>query len=61
MAEVSREVIVLAQSSKLQRKIHNLELPWQAIDILVSDHQLPAAIATTISNQGVKVICAQPE
>src|SRR5690606_29172474 len=37
MAEVAREVIVMAEASKLGRKIHNLELPWSAVDILVTD------------------------
>src|SRR5690606_15185307 len=37
MAEVSREVIVMAESEKIGRKIHNLELPWSVINFLVTD------------------------
>lgn len=37
MAEVAREVIVLAESHKVGRKIPNLELPWSRIDTLITD------------------------
>ena len=58
MAQVSREVIVMAESEKLQRKIPNLELPWQAISVLVTDEQLSADAKQQIEQQGVEVICA---
>ena len=58
MAEVSREVIVMAESEKLQRKIPNVELPWQAISVLVTDDELSAQAKQQIEQQGVEVICA---
>jgi DeoR/GlpR family transcriptional regulator of sugar metabolism len=58
MAQVSREVIVMAESEKLQRKIPNVELPWQAISVLVTDDQLSADAKQQIEQQGVEVICA---
>jgi len=58
MAEVAREVIVMAESDKIGRKIHNLELPWSAIDVLVTDGDLQASDQQQIERQGVQVICA---
>jgi len=59
MAEVSREVIVLVESEKIGRKIHNLELAWKEIDLLVTDEGLPADVKHEIQAQGVKVVCAK--
>ncbi len=59
MADVSREVIVMIESDKLGRKIHNLELPWSAIKVLVTDQGLPEADARKIEQQGVTVIRVQ--
>ncbi|WP_372627524.1 DeoR/GlpR family DNA-binding transcription regulator [Arsukibacterium sp.] len=56
MAECAREVIVMLESDKLGRKIHNLELPWGMVKVLVSDDGLSDAAAAQISEQGVKVI-----
>ncbi|MDO3381642.1 DeoR/GlpR family DNA-binding transcription regulator [Gilvimarinus algae] len=58
MAEVAAEVIVLAESDKLGRKIHNLELPWSVIDLLVTDANLSDDNKHTIEQQGVRVLCA---
>ena len=58
MAEVAREVIVMAESDKIGRKIHNLELPWSMIKVLVTDKEISAADKKTIEQQGVLVICA---
>lgn len=58
MAEVAREVIVMAEANKLGRKIHNLELPWSAIDILVTDNTLTTEARARIEKQGVQVVCA---
>lgn len=58
MAEVSRQVIVLAESEKVKNKIHNLELPWSAVDILVTDDQIGEFDKGAIEQQGVKVITA---
>ncbi|MDP5137676.1 DeoR/GlpR family DNA-binding transcription regulator [Rheinheimera baltica] len=56
MADVAREVIVMLESDKLGRKIHNLELSWSMIKVLVTDEGLPAADAALIEQQGVRVI-----
>lgn len=58
MADVAREVIVMAESDKIGRKIHNLELPWSAIKVLVTDDRISAADKQQIEQQGVQVICA---
>lgn len=56
MAEVAREVIVMAESEKIGRKIHNLELPWSAVNILVTDVGLDPLDKAKIEQQGVQVI-----
>lgn len=58
MAEVAREVVVMAESDKLHRKIPNLELPWSAIQVLVTDADLPIAVKDQLERQGVRVILA---
>ncbi len=58
MAKVSNQVIVMAESEKLQRKIPNVELPWSAISVLVTDDQIPADAKQQIEQHGVDVICA---
>ncbi|MDP5030137.1 MAG: DeoR family transcriptional regulator [Paraglaciecola sp.] len=60
MAEVSGQVIVMAESEKLQRKIPNVELPWQSISILVTDDLISSEAKQRIEQHGVKVICAKP-
>ena len=59
MADVAREVIVMLESDKLGRKIHNLELPWSKIKVLVTDEGLSLADANQIEQQGVSVIRVQ--
>lgn len=59
MAKVSNQVIVMAESEKLQRKIPNVELPWSAISVLVTDEQIPVDVKQQIEQHGVDVvICA---
>lgn len=58
MAEVSREVVVMAESHKVGRKIPNLELPWSSIDMLVTDGELSIEAKHRMEQQGVHVICA---
>jgi DeoR/GlpR family transcriptional regulator of sugar metabolism len=58
MAEVAREVVVMAESDKIGRKIHNLELPWSAIKVLVTDDGIAEQDKQKIEQQGVQVICA---
>jgi DeoR/GlpR family transcriptional regulator of sugar metabolism len=58
MADVARQVIVMAESDKIGRKIHNLELPWSVINVLVTDSEISVADKQQIEQQGVQVICA---
>ncbi|MGY5451421.1 DeoR/GlpR family DNA-binding transcription regulator [Agarivorans sp. MS3-6] len=59
MAEVAREVVVLAESNKIGRRIHNLELAWSKISTLVTDKQLDPTVAEQIRAQGVNLVIAQ--
>ena len=56
-AEVSREVIVMVESQKIGRKMPNVELTWQQIDVLITDNKLSQADKEAIMAQGVEVIC----
>ncbi|WP_261817477.1 DeoR/GlpR family DNA-binding transcription regulator [Vibrio gallicus] len=58
MAEVSREVIVMIESDKIGRRIPNLELAWEAIDVLVTDAELTQQQIQTIESKQVRVIRA---
>jgi transcriptional regulator, DeoR family len=48
----------MAEASKLGRRIPNLELPWERVDVLITDERLPAEAARAIETRGVQVICA---
>lgn len=61
MAGVAREVIVMIESDKVGRRIPNLELAWNQIDTLISDRGLDPQVADQIRQQGVQVICADPQ
>jgi len=58
MAEVSREVIVMVESEKFQRKIPNLEIPWSRVDTLVTDEGLAPSLKKQLEENGVNLICA---
>ncbi|MEF1184412.1 DeoR/GlpR family DNA-binding transcription regulator [Vibrio sinaloensis] len=58
MAEVSREVIVMVESEKIGRKIPNLELAWDSVDILITNKDLEPESKQVIESHGVTVICA---
>lgn len=58
MADVSREVIVMAESEKLDRRIPNLELPWSEVSTLVTDTGFPDTAAEALESMGVRVIRA---
>ncbi|MGF1911155.1 DeoR family transcriptional regulator [Vibrio kasasachensis] len=58
MAEVSREVIVMVESEKIGRKIPNLELNWDVIDVLITNSDLSAQYQKKIESYGVRVILA---
>lgn len=57
MAEVSREVVVMVESQKIGRKMPNLELTWQQIDVLITDTGLSEQAKQAILAHGVEVIC----
>ncbi|MEW5249622.1 DeoR/GlpR family DNA-binding transcription regulator [Microbulbifer sp. 2201CG32-9] len=59
MAEVAREVVVLAESSKVGRRIPNLELPWSRVDILVTDDGIQPEARAQIEKLGIRVVCAE--
>jgi DeoR/GlpR family transcriptional regulator of sugar metabolism len=56
MAEVSREVVVMAESDKIGRKIPNLELGWDQIDVLVTDSKITDEQVAMIEANQVRVI-----
>jgi len=59
MAEVSREVIVMIESDKINRKIPNVEIPWQQIHTLITDDNLASEVRSKLINQGINLICAK--
>ena len=58
MAEVSREVVLMIESAKVGKKIPNLELSWQHIDVLVTDELLTDEQKHIIESKGVRVLRA---
>lgn len=59
MADVSKSLIILAESEKLERKIPNIELPWESISVLVTDSLIPPEAKKRIEAHGVTVMCAK--
>jgi DeoR/GlpR family transcriptional regulator of sugar metabolism len=59
MAEAAREVIVLAEADKVNRRIPNLELPWSQINKLITDERLTDEHLQQLEQQGVQVIRTQ--
>lgn len=59
MAKVSRRVAVLAESSKFERKMPNLELDWDHISILVTDGDIHPEAQKAIEAKGIEVLSAQ--
>jgi len=58
MAEVAREVVVLAESSKVGRRIPNLELSWDKVSALVTDSGLEDEAKRQLESRGLQVIRA---
>ncbi|MDU9396205.1 DeoR/GlpR family DNA-binding transcription regulator [Pseudomonas sp. zfem003] len=58
MAEVAREVIVMAEADKVGRRIPNLELPWSSIHTLITDERLPQDARQKIEARGITLVCA---
>ena len=61
MAEVSAQVIVMAESCKLGRKMPNVELAWSQVDILITDSNLPKQQQQQIEDLGIHVLIASME
>lgn len=61
MAEVSQQVVVMAESWKVGRKMPNQELAWQQVSVLVTDAGLAQEQQQAIEQLGVRVLIAQPE
>ncbi|WP_370980054.1 DeoR/GlpR family DNA-binding transcription regulator [Agaribacterium sp. ZY112] len=61
MADVSEKVIVLAEAEKSHRKIPNLELSWDQVDILITDAGLSPEQQQQITKQGSQVLIATEE
>jgi len=49
----------LVESDKIAKKIPNLELAWQDIDILITDENLDELIKEQLIAQGINLICAK--
>lgn len=58
IAQVSKEVVVMAECSKISRKMPNQELGWQQISILITDQQMSETSEQLITHKGVKVFSA---
>lgn len=56
MAEVAREVIVMMESTKFNRRIHNLELPWSKVNVLITDDGINQQDRKKIEEHNVTVI-----
>ncbi|WP_300176167.1 DeoR family transcriptional regulator [uncultured Aliivibrio sp.] len=59
MSEVAREVILMVESEKIGRKIPNVELPWDSIDVLITNNDLSEEHQKKIELHNVRVIRAQ--
>ena len=58
MISIAREVILVADSSKVNRKSLSLICPVSEIDIFITDDGLPEEIKRSLEDSGVKVIIA---
>lgn len=58
MADVSREVIVLVESDKFNRKIPNVEIPMNQIHTVITDDDLSIEKRKQLIDQGVNLIIA---
>jgi len=58
MADVAREVVVMAESSKVGRRIPNLELSWDMFGTLVTDSGIDDKVLAQLESRGLRVICA---
>jgi len=56
MAQVAREVILLADSSKWGSVAFARTVPWSGINIMITDSNMPEEAQTTIKGFGIKLI-----
>lgn len=56
MADIAREVIVMMDSSKFSRRIHNLELPWSCVDVVITDDDISEQQIAQLAQHDVKVL-----
>ncbi len=61
MASSAREVVIMAESKKLEERMPNLELGWSQITILITDDGITSEDKQRIEAQGVKVVVASRE
>ncbi|WP_448550167.1 DeoR/GlpR family DNA-binding transcription regulator [Thalassotalea fusca] len=59
MADVAREVIVMVESEKINRKIPNLELGWEKIHTLITDDDIASDVKEQLLEQGINLVCAK--
>lgn len=58
MSKHAHQVIVMLEADKIGRKIPNIELAWNQIDILITDDRLDKTIQQHIIERGVNLRCA---
>ena len=58
MSEVARRVVVMVESDKIGRKIPNLELAWDKVDVLVTDNGISSEQQVQIQKHNVQVLIA---
>lgn len=59
MAEVSNEVILMAEAAKVGRRMPNVELGWENIDVLITDSQLEPAQHAEICSHDVEIVMVE--
>lgn len=59
MADVSREVIVLVESEKFNKKIPNVEIPIGQIHTVITDNELSVEKREELIEQGINLIIAE--
>ncbi|MBU3020462.1 DeoR/GlpR family DNA-binding transcription regulator [Aestuariibacter sp. A3R04] len=61
MANVARRVVVLAESNKFFHRMPNLELPWEDIDMLITDANISDQIKQQLEARGVTLMVTPVE
>ena len=58
MATVAKQVIVMVEANKFGRKMHNVELPWNLVDVLVTDAEVNSSDKQALEGLGIQVLVA---